>query len=355
MPRGKAMRAPNGYGTIVKLSGNRRKPFEVRVNTHINEYGYPVYDVLGRYETRTDADVARAKYHESPYDISANNSTFEQVYNAWFTQKYIESKRKYSTSSINCTKGAYKKCISLHNRLFKDLRKNDLQTILDDYTLSHAYMEHIKNLFNQMYKFALENDIVQKDHSQFTRITKPEDDTPGVPFTKEEIRLLWENVDKVPFVDTVLIYIYSGWRCMELLTMPIADIDIENWTFKGGMKTESSKNRIVPIHTLIRPYVANRLSEGHNCLIANNDRPVIYSSSYMPLFKKALLQCGITTPHTPHDCRHTFTSLLNSAGANDVCIDRLLGHASKSITKRTYTHKDIEELREAVELIEKEP
>ena len=32
MPRGKPLRNANGYGAVVKLSGNRRKPFEVRVN-----------------------------------------------------------------------------------------------------------------------------------------------------------------------------------------------------------------------------------------------------------------------------------------------------------------------------------
>lgn len=65
-----------------------------------------------------------------------------------------------------------------------------MQAILDDYTLSHAYMEHIKNLLNQLYAYALENDIVQKDYSKFARITKPNDDKKGVPFTREEIRLL---------------------------------------------------------------------------------------------------------------------------------------------------------------------
>lgn len=355
MPRGKAMRAPNGYGTVVTLSGRRRRPYEVRVNTRINEWGMPDYDVLGRFSVRTEATIALAKYNENPYDISSSTATFSKVYEMWFAQKYTNGKRKYSASSISCTKGAFKKCEILHNRIFKDLRKNDLQAILDDYTLSHAYMEHIKNLFNQMYAFALENDIIQKDYSKFAKITKPDDDTPGVPFTKEEIRLLWQHVDTVPFVDTVLIYIYSGWRCAELLTMPVSDIDTKEWTFKGGMKTESSKNRIVPIHTQIRPYVVKRLAEGHNSLIANNNLPITYETRYLPLFKNALLQSGISVPHTPHDCRHTFTSLLDSAGANEVCIDRLVGHASKGITKRTYTHKDIEELREAVELIKIEP
>ena len=33
----KRMRNPNGYGSIVKLSGNRRNPYMVKVNTHMDE------------------------------------------------------------------------------------------------------------------------------------------------------------------------------------------------------------------------------------------------------------------------------------------------------------------------------
>lgn len=44
MPRGKPTKNPNGYGTVVKLSGKRRKPYEVRevrVNTRMGERYYP--------------------------------------------------------------------------------------------------------------------------------------------------------------------------------------------------------------------------------------------------------------------------------------------------------------------------
>lgn len=37
MPRGKPMRAKNGYGSVVKLSGKRRQPYEVLVNTRMDE------------------------------------------------------------------------------------------------------------------------------------------------------------------------------------------------------------------------------------------------------------------------------------------------------------------------------
>jgi integrase len=55
--------------------------------------------------------------------------------------------------------------------------------------------------------------------------------------------------------------------------------------------------------------------------------------------------------HTPHECRHTFRSRLDSAGANKVCIDMMMGHKSKEVGERVYTHKTLEELRAALELV----
>ena len=42
---------------------------------------------------------------------------------------------------------------------------------------------------------------------------------------------------------------------------------------------------------------------------------------------------------------------MNNAGANKVSIQRIMGHASKDITDKVYTHKDIAELKKAVDLI----
>ena len=74
-------------------------------------------------------------------------------------------------------------------------------------------------------------------------------------------------------------------------------------------------------------------------------------STYRNIFYRTLKAVGITTHYTLHDCRHTFETLLNNAGANDVAIDRLMGHSSKGIGKSIYTHKDLTELRKAVSLI----
>lgn len=346
------MRRPNGSGTIVKLSGSRRKPYEVRVNTHINEWGYPAYDVLGRFENRLDADIALAEFNRSPFDVKKRDITFKEVYQMWYDWKYTNSAKTYSRSSIDCTTGAFKKCASLHDKKIIEIRTGDMQNILDDHTLSHAYMEHIANLLHQIFKYAAEYDMISKDYSQYIKITKAEDDEAGVPFTHEEIFQLWQNADKVLYADTVLILIYTGWRISELLSMHTADVDIDHWTMTGGIKTETGKNRIVPIHSAIQHFILRYYTPESSYFIngAVNNKPMT-KTAYYRLFKTAMSECGITAKHTPHDCRHTFTSLLNSAGANDVCIDRLVGHTSKTLTKRTYTHKDIDELRSAVELI----
>ncbi len=208
MPKGKPLRNRDGYGTVVKLSGRRRQPYEVRVNTRMDDRNYPVFDVLGRFSDQNEA-LALAEYNRSPYDIQSRSLSFAEVCRLWYEYKYVNSKRNYSQSSMNTTRGAYNKCAALHEQTFTELRNLDLQTVLDNYNLSHAYMEHIKNLLNQMYRYALEYDIMQKDYSKFCKITKENDDEHGEPFILEEINLK------------------EGY-------------------FRGGIKTGASKDKLYP-------------------------------------------------------------------------------------------------------------
>jgi integrase len=86
-------------------------------------------------------------------------------------------------------------------------------------------------------------------------------------------------------------------------------------------------------------------------MIANSSSGYIFESLGEPInypkFAKTLKAFG----HTPHECRHTFRSWLDNAGANKVCIDRLMGHVSETVGERIYTHKTISDLRKAIELL----
>ena len=196
MPRGKAIRNKNGYGTVVKLSGNRRNPYEVRVNTRMDERYYPVYDVLGRYATREEGLIALAEYNKNPYDLNKSKLTFSELYEAFYYDKYELSGKTFSQSSKDCTRSAYNHMELLHDRPYKDIRANDFKAVFaqmkNGKSLSHAMQEHMKNLIVQMDKFALQNDIISKGYASFVNITVEEDDKPGVPFTHDELVKLWQ-------------------------------------------------------------------------------------------------------------------------------------------------------------------
>ena len=165
-------------------------------------------------------------------------------------------------------------------------------------------------------------------------------------FTAEEVARLWEHAGE-PWVDTILIFIYSGWRISELLALTPADVDLQAGTMKGGTKTKAGKNRIVPIHSKIRPLVENRLSEGGPRLICYEGKPVPVTT--YRLFWRDIMK-RLNMAHVPHECRHTFETRLDSAGGNRRCIDLLMGHVSKDTGNRVYNHKTLAELQATIEL-----
>ncbi len=347
------MKNPNGYGSISKLPGKRRKPFRARITTgweliEENDKLKQQYQTIGYFTTRPEAMLALAKYHENPYSIEASTVTFSELYEKWSEEKF---RKKTSKSTINGYGAAYKLSSEIHDMKFIEIKKPHLQSVIDQCDRGHGTLRKIKVLFNQLFKYALETDVVVKDYSKFVDIGEDESESTRKPFTDEEIKLLFDNVDRLDFIDTVLILIFTGFRIGELLLIKTVDIDIDNRTMKGGLKTAAGKNRIVPINKKILPFVTRRKMEGHEFLIVNHEQKQMrYWNYYEERWKIIMEQLGMPD-HRPHDCRHTFATLMDNAGANKVSIKRIMGHASKDITDKIYTHKDIEELKKAVDLI----
>ena len=73
------MRLPNGYGSVYKLSGKRRKPWIVVVSHGINEEGKVDREPIGYYRTRQEGLDALAEYHRDPQYLSGNKKTLGEV------------------------------------------------------------------------------------------------------------------------------------------------------------------------------------------------------------------------------------------------------------------------------------
>lgn len=335
---------PNGYGSVVKLSGNRRKPFAVRKTVGWNEKGHPIYLPIGYAASREEGMILLAEYNKAPWDIDAEKVTLGVLFEQWSEKKLP----KMGKSTQGSLKSAYKHCSKIKNMKYKEIKSFHMQDIIDGCGCSYSTQWAIKNLFGHLDKFALEVDVINKGYAQLTT-AEPIPETSKEPFTDEEVNALWEIKDQ-EWVDSVLVFMYSGFRISELLGMKTENVDMDAGTFQGGTKTASGKNRIVPIHSKIVELVQKRHDEGNPYLFSYNGKKMS-STQYYTEWNKIMEQ--LEMQHTPHECRHTFRSRLDSAGANKVCIDLLMGHKSKEVGERVYTHKTLQELKDAIELIDK--
>ncbi|HEY5586376.1 MAG TPA: site-specific integrase [Ruminiclostridium sp.] len=341
------MRNPNGYGSIYKLSGNRRKPFIARKTIGWDENVKQLYQTIGYYESRALALVALAEYNKNPFTVEASIITFADLYDKWNKTKFEDISR----TAINGYKASFEAVKDLHNIRFVDIRAPHMKDSLKKCGKGYGMLRKIKVLFNQLFEYAMQNDVVSKDYSDFVSIGKNKEESSRAPFTKAEIDRLYSVESKIEWVDTILIMIYTGLRIGELILLDPKNINIEERTMIGGFKTDAGKDRIIPIHKKIIPYIEKRLSEGNDFLIVNNqNKQMKYDNYYREHFLPIMEQLGMK--HKPHDCRHTFATLMNNAEANKTSTKKIIGHASFTTTEKTYTHKDIEELKKAIDLLD---
>ncbi|MBD5485956.1 MAG: tyrosine-type recombinase/integrase [Lachnospiraceae bacterium] len=163
-------------------------------------------------------------------------------------------------------------------------------------------------------------------------------------YSDEEIRIPWSKLYEINNVDIILIMIYTGLRPTELLEILTENVHLEEKYMTGGMKTDAGGDRIIPLNDKIIPLVKNRYDPSKKYLINNK---YVNHYAYGTYANGNFNTCmgKLKMMQFPHDDRHTFASLMDNAGANDVCIKLIMGHSMKDdITKETFTHKTIKEL-----------
>lgn len=376
--RKKYPKLPNGYGQIRFLGSNRRNPYGVyppateeypngqmkpqKALCYVPDWttGFAVLTAYraGTYIQGMEKDFAEINNAQSAdkfiqallanYNLMQGieerrekEKTFEEIFKEYYQDKFKEEyghsgkKKSMEYSMI----AAYKNCALLHDREFTSLTKNDLQEIVDDCDLKHSSLELIVTLYHQMYRYALANDICEKDYSQFVTIEKEDDDESGVPFKESDLKILWQHKDD-EVVEFLLIMCYSGFRISAYETI---EVNLKDNYFRGGVKTTAGKDRIVPIHSAILPLVKRRMRCYKKILPIN-----VYS--FRTQMYNTLEMLGIEK-HTPHDCRHTFSTLCEKYEVRENDRKRMLGHSFKDITNKKYGHRELEDLREQIEKI----
>lgn len=274
--------------------------------------------------------------------------TFEQCWNEVYANKIAKK-------SISCQRNyrcAFNKFSNLHGRKINTITLIDLQPIFDEQMskgVGRSLLCNMKCVLNYIYDYALKYDYAFKRYPDYiewegnkNRVVVFE------PFTKEEIQKLYETKDS-KLCEIILIYIYTGMRPMELINMIAGDVHLDEDYMVGGVKTYAGKNRIIPIHPCIKPFIRNLLKSNTRYMLYNDCCKHAVDRYRESIFYPAMDVLGMD--HYPYDTRHTFATLCNEYKLDDFAIKRLMGHACGNITQDVYTHAYIEYLQNQIRLI----
>lgn len=373
----KRRRLPNGFGQISELKGmNLRKPFRAMVTVGKTDEGRPICKLLqpeAYFKTYNDAYQALMEYNRNPY-LFNNGITVQELFESWSNK----TSEEWSESYRNSVRTTWRYCESIKNIKVLEIRPRHIRYCIEEgsvsvnginKTASPGIKTKIKSLLNQLFDYAVEYELIDKNPSRNVKLSKSdikekeENTEHHIPYTDEEIELLWKNIT-MPGADVILIQCYSGWRPLELEQLEIKNINLEEETMEGGVKTRASKNRIVPIHPKIKTLIEKRYRESVSLnskylltftgtLVRNkttDEIPYTYRRYHTDL-KNIIEKLGLNPNHKPHDGRAHFITQAKKYNMDEYALKRIVGHKITDITESVYTTRDIDWLKTEMEKI----
>ena len=106
-----------------------------------------------------------------------------------------------------------------------------------------------------------------------------------------------------------------------------------------GVKTSAGKNRKIPIHSFIAPFIDEVLD-----YLDKRNYSVIRKA-----FKNHM--ATLDMDHTMHDARNTFSTLAKESGIPLYDIKKMFGHRTGDLTEDVYTHESLEYFKTQIEKI----
>lgn len=369
----KRRRLPNGFGQISEIKNrNLRNPFRAMISVGKDANGRPICKPLkpeSYFPTYNDAYAALVEYNKNPYDLEPS-ITVKELYEKWLPE------HEKTVKSTRAIESAWSYCTAVYDMRVKDLRARHVKGCMEEGTSTYrgetrtpsaSMKNQIKSLFNLMLDYALEYELVDRNYSRTFNLSeetikeivtvKQE----HMPFTDEEMDLLWQHTDDKMMVDVLLIQCYSGWRPQELGLLELKDVDLENWTFSGGIKTDAGIGRVVPIHSRIRHLVERKYKEAQelgSLYLFNYTSPsarlkstALTYARYQKGFGMIRDELKLNPEHRPHDGRKHFVTMAKKYKLDEYAIKYMVGHKISDITEKVYTQREFEWLKEEMEKI----
>lgn len=348
----------NGSGSIVRrkrANGTKYEAFAPATYEHIDGRTIKHQIKLGSFDRKSEARAVLDEYLKHP--TTKYNFTLRDVYEEWKSISFADIKKQTQTNYTTCWD---KVCNcpdpQIADKLMREITTADMRRILDYYAtgdnkLSKSYITKIKALFTQLFAYAMENNIVDRNYASLVKVPKMEAAKVRA-FTDLEFRALEKGYKNIPGGDACYVLCYTGFRVSEFCQLTKFSYDPKAHTLTGGLKTDAGRSRVVPVHPKIQPIVEGWYAASSGPLYARSDGTAYNKDTFLRnVWRPCMAALGLPDDLTPHAARHTCATRLSAAGAPTEDIQRIMGHADYSITANTYINQDVEALRSSMELV----
>jgi integrase len=316
-------------------------------------------------------------------DISSSRDSFMLWANRWLDRQ--EGKRLSETWLVNCR--GYVKYLNeaIGYYEIQQVRVNDIQDIINAIAKrnpntgrpsSHKLLTGLRSAARGIFRYAIESRVIEFNPADYVHLPKI------TPEKKEhralsDIEISWIRITEHAAQTMAMIMTFAGMRRGEIIPLLWTDFDLaartvhinksvtkvgNTFVVKSGAKTAAGE-RIVDIPQILVDYLSTiprtsiyicprsngsmhtemsfrrlwesymkTLNREHGDFTSFANRP---KSKFDPKGTPFIIQ-----GFTPHDCRHTFCTILYHSGVDVLVAAAQMGHADPKVTLEIYTHLD---------------
>ena len=148
------MKRANGTGTIVKLTGNRRRPYAIKLTLGYTETGKLQYKYLSYHKSLKEAQKALADYTKDPYQWS--KYTFKQLYDEFYA---IQEQTK-AVNTLKNHKAAIKHLEPLWDEKIRDIDRAVLQYFYSQFDGTPSVINNVHRTLQGVIRYAVKLGIM---------------------------------------------------------------------------------------------------------------------------------------------------------------------------------------------------
>ncbi len=324
--------------------------------------------------------ISELESKKSEIKVSLNNGTYADDKGTTIKKWGKTWLDIYKSSVEDATKDRYEYAIrkmdAIHDIRLMELKKTDVQKLLNDKSDNPETQRIIRLTLRQMLECAIDDGLIYKNVARNVTIEKSKKKYSGRRLTEAEQKAIASCDFELKEKAYIYMLYYTGIRPEEALALTKSDVDLKHeivhinkaitWKDKNfPVKIKSTKseagNRDIPIAASLSPILRLYMNELNNIyLFPQPDGSMMQQKAYQRFFDnirgKINIKLGGTndkkvngrikehgikaTDLTAYTFRHNYASMLYDVGVDVKEAQYLLGHSDISITLNIYTHLD---------------